>query len=88
MMDADEEFFDDFGAAAIPDSELRMLLNRARENGDRELRLLVKQFQTLRYVSALLLERLEAAYSPEELAADQVIKLGRFIVRGEGGIGT
>ena len=88
MVDTNDEFFEDFGAAAISDSDLEVLLNRGRENGDRELRLLVKQFQTLRHVSALLLERIEAACSPEELAGDQVVKLGRFVVRGQGGIGT
>lgn len=88
MADTDNEFFEDFGAAEISDSELQVLLNRARENGDRELRLLVKQFQALRHVSALLIERTESACSPEELAGDQVVKLARFLIRGEGGIGT
>ena len=84
----DEAFFEDFGAAAISDAELEALLILAQENDDRELRLLVKQFRTLRRVSALLLERIEAVYSAEKLASDQFVKLSRFIVRGEGGIGT
>jgi hypothetical protein len=88
VIESDQEFFEDFGAAAISTAELEALLTRARENGDRELRLLVKQFQALRYVSGFLLERIEAAASPDELAADQIVKVARFIVRGEGGIGT
>jgi hypothetical protein len=88
MTDTDEEFFEDFGAAEMSDTELEVLLNRARANGDRELRRLVKQFQALRYVTALLLERIEAYGSPEELTADQAVKLARFVVRSEDGFGT
>jgi hypothetical protein len=87
-METDQEFFEDFGASAISNAELEALLTRARENGDRELRLLVKQFQALRHVSGFLLERIEAAASPDELATDEIVKIARFIVWGKGGIGT
>jgi len=87
-METDQEFFEDFGAAAISDAELEAMLNRARENGDRELRLLVKHYQALRHVSGLLLERIEASAPPEKLAADQVVRIARFIIRGEGAIGA
>ena len=87
-METDDEFFEDFGAAAIPDAALEALLTRSRQNGDLELRRLVKQFQTLRHVSGLLLERIETSCSPGELEVDQVLKLARFIIRGEGAIGA
>ena len=53
------EFLEDFGASLQP-ADLDRLLQRARDTGDRELRLLVLQYQTLRRVAADALYALEA----------------------------
>ena len=53
-----QEFFEDFGAS-LRRADLVRLLDRARLTGDRELRLLVKQHQTLRGVAADALRALE-----------------------------
>lgn len=87
-MDENDEFYEDFGAPALDDEQLAQLRATARATGNRDLRQLIGQHQALRHVATLLLARLEENESAQRLANDQLIKLARFIVRGEGGIGS
>ena len=48
---SEEEFLEDFGAS-LTQEELDQLLERARRTDDRDVRMLVKQFTTLRRVAA------------------------------------
>jgi len=80
-----DEFCEDFGTEPLTEQGLQALLNRARESNDRDLRLAIKQLQALRWLSSVLLERVERT-EPE--AADSVIQTARFMIRGEGGIGN
>ena len=50
-MEDDAEFFEDFGAS-LSEAEVHALLERARLSGDRELRMLAKQYLTLRRVAS------------------------------------
>ena len=77
------EFLEDFGSQPMDAAQLQGLLDRARQSGDRELRLAVKQLGALRWLAGVLLERLEQA---EPQANDSVINTARFMVRGEGAI--
>jgi hypothetical protein len=83
--ESDKEFLEDFGATSFSDEELNTILDRARQSGDLELRRLVKQLQALRHISLALLERVEELPARDQ---DQVLKLARFIIRGEGGVGN
>jgi hypothetical protein len=83
-----DEFGEDFGAPALDDEQLAQLLATARATGNRDLRQLIGQHRALRHVTTLLLSRLEENEPAQRLANDQLIKLARFIVRGEGGIGS
>jgi hypothetical protein len=84
MMETDQEFAEDFGRPVRSDEELEQLLEQARQRGDQELRLVIKEPQTLRWMSKQLLERVEAS---EPGAADEQLKMAKFLIRGEGGIG-
>ena len=82
-----EEFYADFGAQPLSASELDVILERASLASDRELRLLVKEVQVLRWLLPILLERVEKCEGISDESQDQVLKLARFIVRGEGATG-
>ena len=82
-----EEFYEDFGAEPLSASELDAILHRARLASDRELRLLVQEVQVLRWLLPILLERVERCEGISSESKDEVLKLARFIVRGEGAIG-
>ena len=82
-----EEFYEDFGAQPLSAPELDAILKRAGLAADRELRLLVKEVQVLRWLLPILLERVERCEGASDEAKDDVLRLARFIVRGEGGIG-
>jgi hypothetical protein len=82
--ETDDEFWEDFGRDPLTDRELDSLLRRARESGDVELRRAIKALKGLRWLSGVLLDRVEQA---EPNAADPIIKTARFVVRGEGAIG-
>ena len=56
--DSEEEFDEDFGYSLRP-PDVERVLERARQAGDQEVRLLAKQYQTLRRVAADLLAQLE-----------------------------
>jgi hypothetical protein len=81
-----EEFYEDFGGQPLSASELDAILERARLASDRQLRLLVKEVQTLRWLLPILLERVEKCEGRSD-DADDVLRVARFIITGEGGIG-
>src|ERR1700693_3247631 len=77
----EEEFLEDFGRPGYTDEELEELLNGARSSGDADLRLVIKQFQALRWICRQVLARLE---EHEPRANDTQGRLPNFLVRGEG----
>jgi len=79
-----DEFYEDFGAPPLSESELDTILERARLASDSQLRRLVKEVQLQRWLLPRLLERAEQV---PDGAEDQLIKLARFFIRGEGAIG-
>jgi hypothetical protein len=79
-----EEFYEDFGAGPLPPSELDTILEHARLSSDTQLRQLVKEVQLQRWLLPRLLERVEQVSNESE---DELLKLARFIVRGDGAIG-
>jgi hypothetical protein len=79
-----DEFYEDFGANLLSASELDTILKRARLASDSQLRQLVKEVQLQRWLLPRLLERAEQASNESE---DQILKLARFIIRGDGAIG-
>ena len=83
-----EEFYEDFGAPPLSASEVDAISERARLASDRELRLLVKEVQVLRRLLPILLERVEKCEGISHSPEDKVLKLARFITRGEGAIGA
>jgi hypothetical protein len=83
--DQEEEFYEDFGAQPPTNQQVDEMIVRARSAGDIQLRQLLKFHLTLRYVSEHLLQRVEATVEETD---DALLKLARFIIRGEGGIGT
>ena len=82
-----EEFYEDYGAQPLSASELDAILERASLASDRQLRLLVKEVQVLRWLLPILLERVEKCEGVSTESKDEVLKLARFIIRGEGAIG-
>jgi len=84
--ESESEFFEDFGASRLDDASVQALLVRARNTGDVELRRLVKEVQLWRLLAPHLLDRLVAAGSPVN-ESDGLLKIARFLIRGEGGIG-
>jgi hypothetical protein len=76
-----EEFYEDFGAQPLSGSELDAMMERARTASDVQLRRLVKEVQTLRWLVPVLLERIEKSGSPVDDVNDQVLKIARFLVR-------
>lgn len=58
-----EEFYEDFGAQPLSGSELDAMMERARAASDIQLRQLIKEVQTLRWLLPVLLERIETAVS-------------------------
>ena len=83
-----EEFYEDFGVQPLPASELDAILERARAASDRELRLLVKEVQALRWLLPILIERVEKCEGVSHGTEDNVLKLARFIIGGEGTTGA
>jgi hypothetical protein len=79
-----DEFLEDFGGPVPSEEDLESVLSRARVTEDRTLRLVVKEVKMRRWLCRLLLERLELG---EVMPDDQLIKMARFLVRGEGAIG-
>jgi len=86
-MESEQEFFEDFGASPLADSAVTALLERARLAGDVDLRRLAKEVQMWRHVAPLLLDRLVPAGAPVD-ESDPLLKLARFMIRGEGSVGA
>lgn len=82
-----EEFYEDFGAQPLAAPDLDAILERARLASDRELRHLVKEVQVMRWLLPILLARVEKCEGASNESGDEVLKLARFIIRGEGAIG-
>ena len=82
--ESEREFLEDFGARSFSSEELDTILDRARRSGDLELRRLGKELRALQHISRLLLERIEEQPTGDQ---DQVLKLARFLIRGEGAVG-
>jgi hypothetical protein len=70
----DEEFYEDFGAH-LTAADCDRLLARARESKDRDFRLLVKQYLTLRRTAADALAFVETQYG-ERIPASTTSKGG------------
>jgi hypothetical protein len=70
----DEEFYEDFGAH-LTAADCDRLLTRARESEDQDLRLLVKQYMTLRRTAADALAYVEQEYG-ERIPASTASKGG------------
>jgi hypothetical protein len=75
----DEEFLADFGDRGITEQELNDLLARARREGSRELRLVVKQFRALKRACGWLISDLDAAESVEVLRESESVRITRFL---------
>ena len=63
----DDEFYEDFGAG-LTVADCERLLARARETGDREVRLLAKQYLALRRTAADALAYVEERYGERAVA--------------------
>lgn len=83
--ESEKEFFEDFGASRLDDGAVQALLVRARSSGDTELRRLVKEVQMWRQFAPQLLDRVAPLGSPVD-ESDGLLKIARFIIRGEGKI--
>lgn len=79
-MNGAEEFLEDFGEQALSVADLERLLERARATNDRDLRILVKQYQALKRVTGELLERTESTLRGSQSQQDQILKLAHFLV--------
>lgn len=85
--EAEQEWFEDFGARFLEDAAVQAILDRARASGDTELRRLVKEVLTWRGLAPLLLDRVVVAGAPID-ESDAFLKYARFVIRGEGAIGA
>jgi hypothetical protein len=63
--------------------QLDALLDRARNTGDVEFRLLVKQYAALRRTTGWLLDELDKASDPASLRGGEIARLARFLVSSE-----
>jgi hypothetical protein len=81
------EWLEDFGASRADDAELQKLLERVRATGDADLRRAIKELQLWRWLGPYMLDRIVPVGAPVD-ETDQVLKLARFLVRGEGAIGA
>jgi hypothetical protein len=75
-----EEFLEDFGEQALSAADLERLLERACATNDRDLRVLVKQYQALKHVTGELLERTESTLRGSQSQQDQILKLAHFLI--------
>ena len=82
---SEAEFDEDFGAEPPSEAQIDEMIVRARSTGDVPLRRALKYHLALRYISAQLLHHVEESSTLK--SSDALLKLSRFIIRGEGGIG-
>lgn len=66
---------------SLSTEDLERLLQRARETGDDDLRLLVIQHQALKRVAGELLERTESTLRGSQSQQDQLSKLADFLLQ-------
>jgi hypothetical protein len=78
-----EEFLEDFGEQALSVADLERLLERARTMNDRDLRVLVKQYQALKRVTGELLERTESTLRGSQSQQNQILKLAHFLIHSD-----
>jgi hypothetical protein len=81
----ESEFYEDFGAEPPSESEIDEMITRARVAGDVPLRRALKYHLALRYISEQLLQRAEEGAGE---GPDALLKLSKFMIRGEGAIGS
>ena len=81
----ENEFYEDFGAQPPSEAEIDEMIVRARAAQDAPLRRALKYHLALRYISEQLLQRAEEGARE---GPDALLKLSRFIIRGEGAIGS
>ena len=81
----ESEFYEDFGSAPPSEAEVDEMIARARAAGDAPLRRALKYHLALRHVATNLLQRMEEGPSASD---DALLKLSRFIIRGEGGMSS
>lgn len=84
-MNEADEFLEDFDEQALSAADLERLLDRARTTNDRDLRVLVKQYQALKRVSEELLERTESTLRGSQSQQDHILKLAHFLIHSERG---
>ena len=77
-----DEFLSDFGDS-LRRAELEALLKRARVAEDRELRLLVKQYLTLKQTMQQLLAQLDGGKNVSVVRDGDVARFARFLVNDE-----
>jgi hypothetical protein len=82
-----EEWLEDFGGPRQDEATIQRLLERARSDGDVELRRALKEVQMWRWLTPHLLDRVAPLGTPTD-ESDQFLTLARFVVRGEGAIGA
>ena len=82
-----DEWLDDFGTSRVDDAAMQVVLERVRATGDPDLRRAIQELQMWRWLVPHLLDRLVPAGSPID-ESDQLLKLARFLVRGEGSTGA
>ena len=80
----DAGWLEDFGRSREDDATIQRLLERARASGDAELRRALQEVQLWRWLVPHLLDRVAPRGNPID-ESDQLLKLARFFIRGEGG---
>lgn len=71
------------GLPSLSTEDLERLLQRARDTGDDELRLLVIQHQALKRIAGELLERTESTLRGSQSQQDQLSKLADFLLQAD-----
>ena len=74
-----DEFLSDFGDG-LNEQELARLLADSRATNDREVRLLVKQYRTLRQSCRALIKAIEVTSTVDELRNHPIVRDARFLV--------
>ena len=74
-----DEFLADFGDS-LSEKDLDRLLAQSRASDDREVRVLVKQYRTLRDSCGALIAAIEAGSTAEELRKSPTLQFARFLV--------
>jgi len=78
-----EELLGSLGEASLSAADLERLLERALATDDRELRLLVTQYQALKRVAGELLERTESTLRGTQSQQDHLSQLAHFLIQAD-----